>query len=171
MATTSPNAPVPPARVTGSAWSLPSRAVAALSGTVGFAIKIALLAIVNAIALWAGYVLATDEHWIALLILVAATLAIDAVYLSSRAIPLKFLIPGTVFLIGFQIAPIVFNVNVAFTNWSTGHILQKDEAIEGIQRNSLSEAPGGAIYVMAPARDENGDLVLLLVDMIWKPGA
>ena len=129
-----------------------------------FAIKIALLAIVNAIALWAGSVLATDENWIALAVLVAATLAIDAVYLSSRAIPLKFLIPGTVFLIGFQIAPIVYNVNVAFTNWSTGHILQKDEAIEGIERNSLSEPPGGAIYVMAPARDEDGDLVLLLVD-------
>ena len=27
-----------------------------------------------------------------------------------------------------------------------------------------AEAPGGAIYVMAPARDEDGDLVLLLVD-------
>ena len=164
MATTSPTAPVPPAQVTGSAWSLPSRAVAALSGTVGFAIKIALLAIVNAFAVWAGFVLATDEHWVALLILVAATLAIDAVYLSKRAIPLKFLVPGTVFLLGFQIAPMIFNVNVAFTNWSTGHILQKDEAIQGIERNSLSEAPGGAIYVMAPARDENGDLVLLLVD-------
>ena len=54
---------VPPAGVaTGSAWSLPSRAVAALSGTVGLAIKIALLAIVNAIAVWAAVVLATDEQ-------------------------------------------------------------------------------------------------------------
>ena len=164
MATTSPTATVPPAGKTGSGWSVPSRAVAALSGTVGLAIKIALLAIVNAFAVWAAFVLATDERWLALVVLVAATLAIDAAYLSPRAVPLKFLIPGTVFLLGFQVAPIVFNVNVAFTNWSTGHILQKQEAIEGIERSSLQEAPGGAIYVMAPARDENGDLVLLLVD-------
>jgi arabinogalactan oligomer/maltooligosaccharide transport system permease protein len=141
MATTSPTATVPPAGKTGSGWSVPSRAVAALSGTVGLAIKIALLAIVNAFAVWAAFVLATDERWLALVVLVAATLAIDAAYLSPRAVPLKFLIPGTVFLLGFQVAPIVFNVNVAFTNWSTGHILQKQEAIEGIERSSLQEAP------------------------------
>src|ERR687894_480698 len=66
--------------------------------------------------------------------------AIDFIYLSPqrRAIPVKFLIPGTVFLLAFQIAPILYNVNVAFTNWSTGHILQKDEAIEGIKRVSLA---------------------------------
>ena len=85
MATTSPTATVPPAGKTGSGWSLPSRAVAALSGTVGLAIKIALLAIVNAFAVWAGFVLATDERWLALVVLVAATLAIDAAYLSPRA--------------------------------------------------------------------------------------
>jgi arabinogalactan oligomer / maltooligosaccharide transport system permease protein len=163
MATTAPQAPAPPAAAGPSAWSLPSHAVAALSGTVGFGIKIALLAIVNAVAVWAAFVLATDEKWLPLGVLVVATLAIDAVYLiPRRAIPLKFLIPGTVFLLAFQVAPILYNVNVAFTNWSTGHILTKPEAIEGIQRNSLSES--GAVYVMAPARDARGKLVLLLVD-------
>jgi arabinogalactan oligomer/maltooligosaccharide transport system permease protein len=139
--------------------------MAVFSGTVGLVLKIALLAVVNGIAVWAGTVLAADEKWIALGVLAAATLAIDLIYLSPRrAIPLKFLIPGTVFLIGFQIVPIVYNVNVGFTNWSTGHILVKSEAIEGIQRNSLGPPADGAAYVMAPARNEDGDLVLLLVD-------
>ena len=105
-----------------------------------------------------------DEKWLALAVVVAATVAIDAVYLSTRSFPLKFLVPGTVFLLAFQVAPIVYNVNIAFTNWSTGHIATKDEAIVAIQRNSLAEAPGRPQYVMAPARDEDGDLVLLLVD-------
>ena len=71
-------------------------------------------------------------------VLAAATLVLDAIYLSPRrTIPLKFLIPGTIFLIAFQVVPIVYNVNVAFTNWSTGHILVKSEAIDGIKRNSL----------------------------------
>ena len=71
--------------------------------------------------------LAGEEKWIALGVLAAATLAIDAIYLSPRrAIPLKFLIPGTVFLIAFQIVPIIYNVNVGFTNWSTGHILVEE---------------------------------------------
>ena len=119
----------------------------------------------NALAVWGGTVLAGDEKWLALGVLAAATLALDLVYLwPNRAIPLKFLVPGTVFLIAFQIVPIVYNVNVGFTNWSTGHILVKSEAIEGIQRNSLQPPADGTSYVMAPARNEDGDLVLLLVD-------
>ena len=148
-----------------AAWALPSRAVAAASGPVGLAIKLCFLAIVNAIALWAAIILAGKEKWVSLLVLVLATAAIDAVYLiPGRLVPLKFLIPGTVFLLAFQIAPIVYNINIAFTNWSTGHIVTKDEAIAGIQRNSLAEAPDGGQYVMRPARAEDGSLVLILYD-------
>ncbi|MEJ7792007.1 MAG: ABC transporter permease subunit [Gaiellaceae bacterium] len=139
--------------------------MAVFSGTVGLGIKIALLAAVNGVAVWGGTVLAAEEKWLALGVLVAATVAIDLIYLSPRrAIPLKFLVPGTVFLVAFQIVPIVYNVNVGFTNWSTGHILVKSEAIAGIQRNSLGPPPEGAAYAMAPARDAGGNLVLLLVD-------
>ena len=103
-----------------------------------------------------------------LAVLAAATLALDAIYLSPRrgAIPPKFLVPGTIFLLAFQIVPIVYNVNVGFTNWSTGHILVKSEAIEGIKRNSLSPTADGSSYVLSPARDEDGELVLLLVDEV-----
>jgi arabinogalactan oligomer/maltooligosaccharide transport system permease protein len=110
-------------------------------------------------------VLAADGKWIALTVLAASTLSLDLIYLwPNRAIPFKFLAPGTIFLIAFQIAPIVYNVNVGFTNWSTGHILLKSEAIEGIKRNSLAQPANGTSYVMAPARNDDGDLVLLLVD-------
>jgi arabinogalactan oligomer/maltooligosaccharide transport system permease protein len=150
---------------TAAAWSAPARLVAVFSGTVGLVLKIVLLAVVNALAVWGGTVLAGQEKWLALGLLAAATLALDAIYLSPRrAIPLKFLIPGTVFLIAFQIVPIVYNVNVGFTNWSTGHILIKSEAIEGIKRNSLGQTAAGTAYAMAPARDKDGQLVLLLVD-------
>jgi arabinogalactan oligomer/maltooligosaccharide transport system permease protein len=145
-------------------WSLTARIVSTFSGTVGFAVKIAFLAAVNAVGLWGAVVLVGDEKWIALAVLVLATAAIDLVYLRGRHYPLKFLVPGTVFLLAFQVAPIIYNVNVAFTNWSTGHIATKEEAILGIQGNSLAESVDGGSYLMAPARDADGDLVLLLVD-------
>lgn len=143
--------------------SLPARAISVFSGGVGLAVKIAFLSLVNAVAIWAAVVLAGDEKWLWLAVLAVATVALDAVYLSSRAYPLKFLVPGTIFLLAFQVLPILYNVNVGFTNWSTGHILTKPEAIQGIQRNSLAET-GDTVYAMAPARDEDGELVLLLVD-------
>ena len=56
-------------------------------------------------------------------ILVAATVAIDLIYFGRRTLPAKFLHPGTLFLLAFQIVPIIYTIDVAFTNYSTGHIL------------------------------------------------
>ena len=62
-------------------------------------------------------------------------------------------IPGTLFLVGFQIVPIIYTIDVAFTNYSTGHILKKAEAIPQIQLTSLQPPANGKQYTMAPARD------------------
>ena len=63
----------------------------------------------------------------------------------------------------FQIVPILYTINVAFTNYSTGHILSKTEAIAQIQLNSLERRRDGKTYTMAPARDADGKLVLILL--------
>ena len=162
-------APEPPARRSAAtaAWALPARAIATFSGTTGFVIKLALLGLVNALSLWAGLILARDGHWLAVAVLAAVTLAVDAAYLAPRrTMPLKFLIPGTLFLIAFQIVPIAYNVNIAFTNWSVGHQVTKPEAIAGIKRNSLVMPEDGRTYTMAAARDGDGALVLLLIDEV-----
>jgi arabinogalactan oligomer / maltooligosaccharide transport system permease protein len=151
--------------VSSAAKSLPTRAIAFFSGPVGFGVKIALLAIVNAIAVWALFVLFDHHKWAAAGVLIAATLFIDAVYLGERRwIPAKFLIPGTIFLVAFQIIPIIYTVDVAFTNYSTGHILTKPQAIEQIRQTSLAPADNGKTYTMAPATDTSGNLVVILVD-------
>ena len=141
-----------------------ARSIAAFSGTPGFVIKIVLLGLTNALAVWAAVVLVDTSRWIALGILVAATALIDFVYLVPRqwAIPLKFLIPGTVFLIAFEIVPILYTIEVAFSNYSTGHIASKADAIKQIKINSLEAPANGKQYEIAPARDANGKLVLIL---------
>jgi arabinogalactan oligomer / maltooligosaccharide transport system permease protein len=143
-----------------------ARALPAFSGTVGLVLKLLLLAVANGIGLWALIALLGDESYVAAACVVAATLAIDAVYLLPirGLIPLKFLVPGTVFLVGFQLIPIVYNGSVAFSNWSTGHNLTKEEAIQTIQETSLTQPADGAFYTMTPARDDDGNLVLLLVE-------
>jgi arabinogalactan oligomer / maltooligosaccharide transport system permease protein len=66
--------------------------------------------------------------------------------------------------VGFQLIPIVYTVNVAFTNYSTGHILSRSEAIANIRENSLTEAANGASYSMTLLRDKDHNLVLGLLD-------
>jgi arabinogalactan oligomer/maltooligosaccharide transport system permease protein len=165
VSTTAVRAEAPPrATLAQSALSLPSRAVAAFSGPVGTTLKIVLLGVVNAIAVWAAVILVAEEKWPAVGVLAATTVALDVAYLSRRSLPLKFLIPGTLLMLAFQVLPIAYTVNVAFTNYSTGHILAKDEAVEAIKVNSLAPPADGKSYLMAPAHDADGNLVLLLVD-------
>ena len=145
---------------------LVSRAIAAMSGGPGLAVKIALLSLTNALSAWAAVVLIGRSQWPALVVLAAATAVVDVVFLYPRAwtIPAKFLIPGTIFLIGFQIVPIAYTITVAFTNYSTGHVINKGDAIQAIKQNSLEPPPKGQQYTMAPARDTSGHLVLILRD-------
>ncbi|HZQ16635.1 MAG TPA: ABC transporter permease subunit [Gaiellaceae bacterium] len=164
MATTASTAPKPGAPVFRP--GLVARAIAVFSGTVGHVVKVVLLGLANALAAWAVYVLVDHGRWPALAVLVAATAVIDWLYLLPHAwtLPAKFLIPGTLFLIAFQVAPIVFTVSVAFSNYSTGHILTKGQAISSIEVNSLEPPANGRQFDMAPARDSSGRLVLLLHD-------
>jgi arabinogalactan oligomer/maltooligosaccharide transport system permease protein len=143
------------------------RLLAVFSGSVGRAVKIALLAFSNAIAVWAGFVLADRGDWIPLAVLAAVTAGIDIVYMSGRwALPAKFMIPATLFMVAFQVIPIIYTIDVAFTNYSIGHIGSKAAAIKQIQITSLEPPANGEQYTMAPARTADGKLVLVLHDQI-----
>jgi len=162
MSTTAAATPAPGAPVFKE--SVLARLIAAFSGTAGIVLKIVLLAVVNAIGIWAIVVLGTKHNWIAAAIVVGVTVAIDLLYFARRAVPAKFLIPGTFFLVAFQVIPVAYTIDVAFTNYSTGHILSKPAAITQIKQVTLAESANGKTFTMAPARDSSGHLVLLLSD-------
>jgi arabinogalactan oligomer/maltooligosaccharide transport system permease protein len=164
MSTTAAPAPAPAKPIFRP--SLLARGIAFFSGTVGLCVKIFLLGLLNALAVWAAAVLADREKWPAFAVLILATVGIDLIYATSKrgVIPLKFLVPGAVFLIAFQIAPIIYTVDVAFTNYSTGHILTKGQAIQSIMLNSLQQTPNAQQFTLAYAHDSSGKLVELLQD-------
>ena len=82
--------------------------MAAFSGTPGLVLKLFFLALANAIAIWAAVILADRGKWPALGVLAATTAVIDAIYFARRAVPAKFLIPGTILLLAFQVIPIAY---------------------------------------------------------------
>ena len=113
------------------------------SGLIG---KIILLAVITAIAVWLAIPLVAAEMWLWLAVVVATTLALYAIYLQPWHIPIKYLVPGTIFLILFQIIPVVFTFTTAFTNFGDGHRGTKDEAITSIQGGIGPAGPGlGAV--------------------------
>ncbi|GIF53693.1 carbohydrate ABC transporter membrane protein 1 (CUT1 family) [Asanoa ferruginea] len=138
---------------------------------LGLIIKIGVLGVVAAIAVWAAFPLIATGNWIGLIILVAVSALIFYVYLSPRVIPAKYLIPGTLFLIVFQVLPVLFTLSTAFTNFGDGHRGSKDEAIAAVEGASVQQVPGSTVYTLTLATDGDpatGDIVFLLTDPATK---
>ena len=133
------------------------------SFTVGFLLKLLFLAVLNAVAIWATVPLIEGEEWIALAFLVVSTLAIDYVYLSSRTLPLKYLVPGTFFMLIFQVYPVIYSANIALTNYGTGHVLTQEQALEQIAQVPSVTQSGERFDMRVMADDGgNGEIGLFL---------
>ena len=130
-------------------------------------VKIVGLALVAAIAVWAAFPLIETDNWWGLAVLAVVTAIAFYVYLSPRTVPMKYLLPGTLFLIAFQIVPVVYTVSTAFTNFGDGHRGSKEQAITAIQGASVKQVPDSTIYTLTLATDGDaatGDIVFLLAD-------
>jgi len=136
------------------------------SGT-GTLLRIAVLGIVAALAVFGAFPLIENESWVGLAILVLATAVIFAVYITPRAVPLKYLIPGTLLLLAFMVYPVLNTVATGFSNFGDGHRGTKEQAIESIEGNSVTQVAGSTVYQLTVAAEGDpatGDLVFLLTD-------
>ena len=133
----------------------------------GLIVKIVLLGLVAGIAIWAAFPLIDARAWAGLAVLAATTAGIFYLYLTPRHVPAKYLVPGTLFLLAFQIFPVLYTVSTAFTNFGDGHRGSKQEAIVAIQTASVVQVPGSAEYTLTVATTGDpltGPLVFLLTD-------
>lgn len=135
-----------------------------LGGSPGVVVvKLLLLAIVNGLVLFALPRMIEEQAWGMLAAALIATLLIDVVYLRRDLLPLKYLVPGTIFLLAFQVYPVIYTFYLSFTNYGAGHILTKQQAIEQIEQQSLFTPPDATRYEVQLFAN-NGDLGALLTD-------
>jgi arabinogalactan oligomer/maltooligosaccharide transport system permease protein len=127
-------------------------------------IKIALLGLFNAFALFLMLVLAENENWGVLAAAAVVTGLVDWVYLSKRALPAKYLTPGLIFLAIFQVFVIIYTFYVAFTNYSTGHVLTKDQAIQALLSQNQRRVEDSPAYPLTVV-ERNDELGFLVTDL------
>ncbi|WP_320065784.1 ABC transporter permease subunit [Micromonospora sp. RTGN7] len=134
---------------------------------MGLIVKVVLLGMVAGIAIWAAFPLAEAEKWFGLAVLAVTTAALFYLYLTPRHIPAKYLLPGTIFLIAFQVFPVLYTASTAFTNFGDGHRGSKDDAIVAIQSSSVKQVPGSTEYALSIATEGDpatGSMVFLVTD-------
>lgn len=98
----------------------------------GFVAKLVLMAVVDAFGVyvvWSAW--QADSYGV-----LAATLALLVVanwaYFSRRALPMKYILPGLIFLLVYQIFVVAYTGYVAFTNYGTGHNSTKEQAVSAL---------------------------------------
>jgi arabinogalactan oligomer / maltooligosaccharide transport system permease protein len=132
-----------------------------VSGLLG---KLLFLGVVNGGTLYAVMTLLPLRAWSPLLVVLVATIALDVVYLSKRTLPMKFLIPGTIALLVFQVYPVLYTGYIGFTNYGTGNVLTQEQAVERIVADSITVPDGATRYTSRALVDDDGQLALLLTD-------
>lgn len=89
-----------------------------------------LLALLNAIFLLFGVYLIRNAYYELGIVLLSALLLINFFIFNPKAYPYRYTIPALIFLFLLVLYPIYFTIKTAFTNFGTGHIFTKQEAIE-----------------------------------------
>src|SRR5690606_3916841 len=126
-------------------------------------LKIVLLGLIDAVSIFAAFMLVLQDNWIAAFIVLAVTALINWVYLSRRFLPAKYLTPGLIFLAVFQVFVLLYTCYVGFTNYGTGHNGTKEQAVSSLLASSLQRVENSPTCPVT-AVDRLGELGLLVTD-------
>lgn len=132
-------------------------------------VKWVALAAVVAFGFWVATRLTVLGYEIWVVLVAFVVMAIVVVYSTRRFVPMKYLLPGLLLLLGLQVWPMVMTVQTAFTNYGQGYALSKEDATNSIIANSVFQVEGSERYRLSIAVPEGsdvatGDLVFLLTD-------
>ncbi|MEV7972191.1 ABC transporter permease subunit [Cellulomonas sp. NPDC089187] len=128
----------------------------------GFIVKLVLIALIDAFGVYGILAAWGQEAWGILTSMVVLLLIANWVYFAKKALPLKYILPGLVFLFVYQVYVMAYTGYVAFTNYGDGHNSTKGQAIEALLAQNERRVDGTETYplTVVTAGDELGFAVL-----------
>jgi arabinogalactan oligomer/maltooligosaccharide transport system permease protein len=130
-----------------------------------YLIKVCLLAAIVALASYSLPQLYSRRLWLPFAVVVLTTALILWVYLGKRRIHLKYLLPGTLLLVIFQVYPIAYLLSISLTNYGDGHFVSEQQAIATNIADSVQASPNAPTYSLAVAT--KGDPASPEVDFVF----
>ncbi|MBW0254568.1 ABC transporter permease subunit [Cellulomonas sp. PS-H5] len=127
----------------------------ARSFSPGFIAKLILIGTVDALGVYGILSAWAVSQWGILAFLVVALGAANWAYFSRRMLPAKYLVPGLVFLVVYQLFAMAYTGYVAFTNYGDGHNSTKADAITQIAAQNERRVEGSPALPLTVV--QNGD--------------
>ena len=124
---------------------------------------IAVALVIAILSFLAQSAFAQGELEIALFLLVAI-LGVGITYLTKISIPLKFFLPGLLFLAAFALGPVLYTLVMSGFQYQTGNYISKESAIERITTLGVEPDQAGTTFDVVVGRDEDGNFAILASD-------
>ena len=102
---------------------------------------------------------AKKEYEIGVFLLVSI-IVIAITYLTTISIPLKFFLPGILFLAAFVIGPILYTVVMSTYQYQTGNYISKDQSIERVQMLGIAPDEANTTFDVVVGKYNNQIAVL-----------
>lgn len=135
------------------------RPLAVIAKVIFVSIALAILGLLAISAFTAGEIAIAG-------FLTLSMIAIAWVYFTNVSVPLKFFLPGIIFLIGFVVVPILYTIVMSGFQYRTGNYISKPEALERVQALGVVQDESMTTYDVTVGRLENGELALLATDYL-----
>ena len=131
--------------------------------TGGTLLRLLGLVIFTAFSLFFIYLLLSDGYWPLAIVIGIITILVNYIFLSPNAYPMRWMSPGLAFMLLISVYPIAFTIFISFTNYGTGHLLPKVQAIEVLESRTFIPEEGGTLNYTVFRNDETGEYALWLV--------
>ena len=146
-------------------FELYSGGTPSLRGTLA---KIFILGLVDA---GVGFVLmilfGKQKYGFAIFFAVVA-LVVNWIYLRRGGLPAKYLAPGVLLLLAFQVYVVIFSGYISFTNYGSFHNGSYSAALDAIQQGAVEPIEGAAEYEIKVTKSNDGALQFVAFDAATK---
>ncbi len=134
-----------------------------LRGTI---IKIVFLALLDAATIFVAFVLFMREQWFAVGVAIVGMLIVNWLYLRRGGLPAKYLAPGVILLLAFQVYVLFFSAYTAFTNYGSYHNGDQKLAVSAIKAAGFGAVEGAPQYDVKLVQDAKQRYNFLLTDAV-----
>lgn len=129
----------------------------------GFLAKLVLMMLIDALGVYGVVTALLAGSWAGVAVLALLLLVVNYVYFSKRMLPAKYLVPGMIFLLIYQVFVMGYTGYVSMTNYGQGHNSTKADAVEAILMQNQTRAEG-AVDVPVAVLDRGSGLALAILD-------
>lgn len=119
----------------------------------GFLVTVVLVLLVDALGVYGVLAAGAQRQWGIVAFLVAALVVVNGVYFSRRAVPAKYLVPGLLFLLVYQVFVVMFTGYTALTNYGDGHNSTRADAVEALLVQREARLPDSPAYPLTVVVD------------------